>query len=57
MKPSPTGCTMCVQRVTGEGFPSYCADFARDGSSPGRRIPDDKLATGPSWCPKKGSAA
>ena len=52
-----TGCAMCAQRITGQGFPSYCADFAQDRGTLGRRIPDEKLATAPGWCPKKGSAA
>lgn len=52
-------CTLCTQRVTGVGFPSYCSDFSRGASDPGRRIPDAALASGtpPAWCPKRGDAA
>jgi hypothetical protein len=57
MRAITTGCAMCAQRITGEGFPSYCADFSTGATDPGRRIPDDKIATSPAWCPKKGSAA
>lgn len=57
MSAKHTGCRLCAQRVTGVGFPSYCGDFSMGGSDPGRRIPDDKVATAPAWCPKKGGDA
>jgi hypothetical protein len=54
---SATGCTLCVQRITGSGFPSYCGDFSKGPTDPGRRIQDRDMERGPHWCPKKGEAA